>query len=238
MKWCVAVLAVGNISYAEDSKAVLDHYFQKHGIEVRYITNPPANIDLRGTHPSWWKLLIHSILPGYDFILCWDFDLLPRSPEVRITDDLDMTKLCLAWDSLALHQPQDRFRPSFKYNGGLIGYPASARPFLEGVFAKYAPGYYPSYEQYHLNDAIQEESYPVHELPNDVNVIFSFLGFETARFQHYTGKAEAKSKIKDHRNRYFSTRIAKDTQPSIARAKMFWLNSLQKSSTALRTPKS
>lgn len=205
MKWCVCIFAVGNISYAADSRKVLDHYFARHGIDVRYVTSPPVHLGLRGTHPSWWKLLAHAILPGYDFILCWDLDLLPRTPDVRIVEHLDMTKLCLAWDSCARHYPEEKFRPSFKYNGGLIGYPASARPFLEGVFQRYAPGIYPSYEQYHLNDDIEAAAYPVHELPSDVNVIFSFPDFETARFQHYTGKAEAKNYIKDHVRRYFAT---------------------------------
>lgn len=204
MRWCVLVLAVGEISYAPDSRRVLDDYFSRHGIEAHFITEIP-DLDLRKSHPSWWKLLAHKILPGYDFILCWDLDLLPRTPHVSILEDLDMTKLCLAWDWAALCFPTKKFRPSFKYNGGLIGYPASARPFLEGLFEAHAPGEFPSYEQYYLNDAIEEASYPVHELPKDVNVHFSFNEFRRARLQHYTYKQEAKRHIKAHVDRYFGT---------------------------------
>lgn len=202
MKLCVMVLAIGDISYAADSKRILTDYFSAHGIEYRFIESIP-DIDTRGSHPSWWKLLAHKIIPGYDYIVCWDLDLLPSSRDVSCINDFNTQQLCLAWDSHAKHNPNDLFIPEFKYNGGLIGYPSSAISFMEGIFNKYAPGTYPSYEQYYLNEEIAKQSYPVQELPGDMNVLYSAPEFDTARLQHYTYKDEAKSKIKDHVIRYF-----------------------------------
>ena len=202
MKWCVMVLAVGDIHYKDDSKKVLVDYFTRNKVEYHFIETTPS-LDLRGSHPSWWKLLAHKILPGYDYIICWDLDLLPSSHSMKCFHEFNPSSLCIAWDSHAKYHPDDLFVPEFKYNGGLIGYPASARNFLEGIFVKYAPGIYPSYEQYYLNEEIAKQSYSVQELPADLNVLYSAPGFETARLQHYTYKHEAKSKIKDHMLRYF-----------------------------------
>lgn len=199
------VLAVGTISYEKHSRRVLTHYFDKHNVDYHFITEAPAGLDTRNSHPSWWKLLAHRMCPGYDFIICWDLDLLPRTPSVSVFQSFDMAKLCLAWDSHALHHPNDRFLPSFKYNGGLIGYPAGARGFLEGVFEKYAPGTYPSYEQYYLNGEIASNQYEIHELDKDINVLFSFSEFPQARLQHYTYTNDAKQHIQSHADRYFST---------------------------------
>jgi hypothetical protein len=142
------ILSIGSITYKEDALAVLSHYFKSHNIEYHVIENAPPTIDVRGSHPSWWKLLAHSILPGYDFILCWDLDLLPNNPDVNIIDEFNMNLICLSWDSHAKHYPNDKFLPSFKYNGGLLGIPKSYKDTLESIFKRYAPGIYPSYKAY------------------------------------------------------------------------------------------
>jgi len=200
-KYCVVVLAAGNIFYKKDAMDVLTHYFKRHKIPFVFIESVPEGIDVRSSHPSWWKLLVHSFVPGYDFIICWDLDLLPKDQNVKVIDDFDMTKLCFAWDSHA--KTGQGWRPSFKYNGGLIGIPSAMSRFMQGIFEKHAPGDWPSYEQYYLNDELQDQAITVHELPSDVNVLYTFPGFDVARLQHYTYTEDAKSFIKNHRALYF-----------------------------------
>jgi hypothetical protein len=214
---CVVVFAIGSISYKSDSKAILSDYFKRHAISYKFIEEAPAGIDMKGSHPSWWKLMVHSIVPGYDFIICWDLDLLPRDPHVEVLHEFHRSSLCFAWDSHAKHFPTDKFRPSFKYNGGLMGIPASYADFMKSIFLKYAPGTYPSYEQYYLNDELETYKIPVHELPADINVLYSFSEFPSARLQHYTYKHEAKSKIHSHYEQYFGIQLF-DTRLDMIRA--------------------
>jgi len=204
ISYCVMVLAVGDIFYKEDASKVLKDYFSRHSIPYHFVMETPLGIDLKKSHPSWWKLLAHSILPGYDFILCWDLDLLPRSPNVNVICDFDMKRLCFAWDSHAKHKPNEVWRPSFKYNGGLIGIPKEYAAFTTSVFDKHAPGEWPSYEQYYLNDELEENAITICELPSDINVLYTFPKFEDARLQHYTYTEDAKHKIKGHCERYFN----------------------------------
>lgn len=208
INYCVMILAVGNISYKKDASEILSHYFTRHNIPYHFIESVPANINTRNAHPSWWKLLAHSILPGYDYIICWDLDLLPRNPDIQILEAFDISSLCLSWDSHAKKYPNDRFLPSFKYNGGLIGIPKLSSPFLENIFDMFAPGRYPSYEQYYLNEEISKQNIYIHELPSDINVLFSFSDFPTARLQHYTYTHTAKSHIRSHYETYFLKNIA------------------------------
>lgn len=211
MKLCVMVLSVGDIFYAEDSKKVLTHYFQKNNIDYRFIDKAPMNIDFRGSHPSWWKLLAHRILPGYDYIICWDLDLLPSNMNVNVLQEFHSHKLSLCWDTHAKYFPQQRYTPNFKYNGGLIGIPKEYSSFMEDVFQKHAPGTMPSWEQYYLNDEIANQQIVVHELPEDMNVLYTLPGFDTARLQHYTYGRNAKSKIRDHVVRYFQHLTGEDS---------------------------
>ena len=216
MRFCVAIFAIniGEIFYAEDSLKLFKDYFAHHGIEYHIITDPPDEFVEKKAHPSWAKLLIHKILPGYDFIITWDLDLLPRSRDVEVLKDFDMNILCMAWDSHAkqhlentIGTTQDRYlyRPSFRYNGGLIGIPKKYSEFMEKVFTQFAPGVWPSYEQYYLNEVIYKVEMNVHELPDDLNTLYMLHDFETARLQHYTGSPDAKLKIKEHVEKYFTT---------------------------------
>ena len=210
MKYCVMILSVGDIPYAKWSKPVLTHYFERHGIPYVFINESPNGIDLKGSHPSWWKLLAHTILPDYDYIICWDLDLLPITPSTEVLSDFSMTTPTMAWDTgIKLHpelrnNPNLSFLKHFKYNGGLIGIPHSHKEFFESVFYDYAPGILPSWEQYYLNNAVHDKGIDIHELLGDINVLYGLPGFECARLQHYTYKQEAKSKIEDHYKKYMS----------------------------------
>lgn len=70
MKWCVLVIAIdfGLISYKEDSFKVLKDYFTRKNIEYFIQETPPEVLIRKNAHPSWAKLLAHSIVPGYYFM--------------------------------------------------------------------------------------------------------------------------------------------------------------------------
>jgi hypothetical protein len=207
------VLSIGDIPYKHDAKQVLLDYFTTNNVPHVFIEEVPENV--KYAHPSWYKLLSHQLLPGYDFIICWDLDLLPTSRNVKFIDDYDMKKLCMCYDtSVVIYPNHKHFTPSFKYNGGLIGIPKSIAPFTEGVFQRHAPGTYPSYEQYYFNDDIELFKIQVHRLPNDLNYLYCIpLGiphrtdeFNSARFKHYTMQTKGEEKvllIRNHRWNYF-----------------------------------
>ena len=197
-KWCVVVFAHGDIFYGPDSKRVLEDYFRFNGIPYYLITEKPS-FDTKESHPSWWKLKVHSIVRGYDFIITWDLDLLPRSRDVKVIQEFDMTKLCMVRDSTV----SDTEQGSFKYNGGLIGIPKTHQSFMEKIFDTHAPGYLCDYEQYYLNNAIHELNIPVHEMPRKINALCGTRYFPDADLQHYTYEPNSKHKISLHCQQYF-----------------------------------
>jgi hypothetical protein len=200
------VIAIGDIFYKADAKEVLVHYFEKHEIPYVFIEEHPR--DIKKIDPSWLKMICHRILPGYDTIICWDLDLLPASPDVKVMDDFDLNKLCLARDGLAtLMSKAGRilpYCPDFKYNGGLICVPKRFKINVELIFDVFAPGGLPWWEQCYLNNIIAEYNLPIHELPSDINVFYSLENFNTARLKHYTFGNGAKQSIAKHRRDYFS----------------------------------
>ena len=141
LNYCVMILAIGNIFYKEDAMSILIDYFTNKKIPYIFITEVPKNIDFKNSHPSWWKLLAHDILPNYEYIICWDLDLLPRDKNVNVLDEFNLNEICLAYDSFAKYFPNDRLYKSFKYNGGLIGIPKSKSNFTKNVFLKYCNNY-------------------------------------------------------------------------------------------------
>lgn len=215
MKLCVAVLDVGSVPYSSVSRSILEHYFTTNNIPYHFITSSIVNgIDLnnKAAHPSWWKMIIHRILPDYDYIICWDLDLLPKSPSVNIINLFDLTNKAL---TMAFDSPGNTvsFAPHFKYNGGLIGIPSSLSFFTEYIYDTYAPGTLPSYEQYYLNEEIFDKEIAVYELPRNINVLYPTKleerpQFHEAILQHYTygfGSQENRLQlIENHKATYFS----------------------------------
>lgn len=204
MKFCVAIFAIGDIFYKEYSIPVLEDYFTRHNIDYRFIDRVEGGLR---AHPSWLKLLVYKIIPDYDYIICMDLDLLPKNPDVSFIDDFDFSKLSMCVDTGVKHNADENFseiyRRNFRYNGGLIGIPKKMAEFMEGVYDKHAPGKYPSYEQYYLNNEIVKQGIEIHELPDDLNCLFSYPEFKNARLQHYTSKPAAKSFIESHCENYF-----------------------------------
>jgi hypothetical protein len=192
------VLAIGDIFYKADSLKILTHYFNKQNVDYHIIEQVPENIDFKNSHPSWWKLLCHKILRDYDYIICWDLDLLPIHSNVNFLQHFDMNKITMAIDSCAKHYPHLKYNNNFKYNGGLIGIPKTLAFIMEDIFNKYAPGTRPSWEQYYLNDTIVEKGLIIHELPDTINVLFSTPDFNNALIKHYTFSSSAKEQIKYH----------------------------------------
>jgi len=198
-KWCVVIFAYGDIFYAPDSKRVLEDYFRFHGIPYYFITEKPLSFDTKEAHPSWWKLKVHSIVRGYDFIITWDLDLLPRNRHAKVIQEFDMTKICMVRDS-SVSDTDDGF---FKYNGGLIGIPKTYQSFMENIFDTHAPGVLADYEQYYLNHELFQNNMKIHELPRKLNGLYSTQYFPDALLQHYTHGHQAKHKIFEHRQMYF-----------------------------------
>lgn len=198
-KWCVVIFAYGDIFYALDSKRVLEDYFRFHGIPYYFITEKPLSFDTKEAHPSWWKLKVHSIVRGYDFIITWDLDLLPRNRHAKVIQEFDMTKICMVRDS-SVSDTEDGF---FKYNGGLIGIPKTYQSFMENIFDTHAPGVLADYEQYYLNNELFQNNMKIHELPRKLNGLYSTRYFPDALLQHYTHGHGAKYKISEHRQMYF-----------------------------------
>jgi hypothetical protein len=214
MKWCVLIIAIdfGLISYKEDSLKVLKDYFTRKNIEYFIQETPPEVLIRKSAHPAWAKLLAHSIVPGYDFIIVWDLDLLPKNKDVDIIQHFDMNKLCLAWDTFArFHHTMKNAEQylysykTFKYNTGLIGLPSHMSSFFEEIFIKYAPGRLESYEQYYVNDEIYYNKIDICELPDDLNCFYNTGGWKDSRLIHYTGSKEAKDNIKVHVENYFNS---------------------------------
>ena len=199
-----------NLSYAPHSLRLFKDYFAHHEIEYHIITKPPTPIIEKNVHPSWTKLFPHRLLPGYDYIIVWDLDLLPRNRSVKVIKDFNMEKLSLAWDSNAkIHSIATEgkgylYFPSFRYNTGLIGVPSSSQEFLDSVFIKYAPGILPSFEQYYFNEEVVQQNIEICELSDDLNMMYGKPGFSTARLQHYTGEPHTKSYVKSHVEKYFA----------------------------------
>jgi hypothetical protein len=191
------VLAVGDIFYKADSLKILTHYFNKQNVDYHIIEQIP-DIDIKNSHPSWWKLLCHKILLDYDYIICWDLDLLPIHSNVDFLQYFNFNKITMAQDSCAKHYPEMKYNNNFKYNGGLIGIPKTLAFIMEDIFNKYAPGTRPSWEQYYLNDTIVEKGLDIHELPDTINVLHSTPDFSNALLKHYTFSFIAKDQIKYH----------------------------------------
>lgn len=206
-KWCVVVFAHGDIFYAPDSKRVLEDYFKFNGIPYYFVTEKPS-FDTKDAHPSWWKLKVHSMFPVYDFIITWDLDLLPRSRDIKVIHEFDMTKLCMVRDS-SVPDTENGYSPC-KYNGGLIGIPKTFQAFMENIFDRCAPGgFNDGWEQGHLNQAIYECNIQLYELPRKLNGLYSTQYFQDALLQHYTHGDNAKYKISEHHNMYFDVNVDK-----------------------------
>jgi hypothetical protein len=205
----VFIIAIGDQDYKKPALEVLKDYFSSRNNFEIFILEEDGDLNAKKAHPSWLKLISHRYTKNDNFTLCWDLDLLPRSPEVDFPIKmLDNASLNMCYDtSVVLNH--SKFNHNFYYNGGLIGIPVCCREFVESVYYNKAPGSYPSYEQYYLNDAIADQAYPINLLDCKYNTLYhNGELFEESDFLHYTWGCNDSSQrselIKKHYNEYFS----------------------------------
>uniref|UniRef100_A0A6C0JW53 Methyltransferase n=1 Tax=viral metagenome TaxID=1070528 RepID=A0A6C0JW53_9ZZZZ len=206
MKYCVLVIAIGDIHYKADAKEVLTHYFEKHGIPYVFLEeNLSPELNYKKAHPSWLKMICHRILPGYDSIICWDLDLLPATPDTLVIQDFDLTRMCLAIDDTIRINGTEIHPscPNFKYNCGLICIPKKYSNFTENIYDTFAPGTLQLWEQFYFNNMVFEENIDIFVLPDDINVFCGTNNFKMARLQHFTYGLYAKHLLTLHKYLYF-----------------------------------
>lgn len=208
----VAILNVGTVPYAGVALQVIRDYLNRWDIRF-FEVNQIEGVNHKHAHPSWVKLLMHQVLAtNMEFILNWDLDLLPVKGASDIREHLDPHHFNMAIDS-SLLAGFPGYNANFLYNGGLMGIPAEMASWCQHLYQKHAPGTYPSYEQYYLNDAIKHDNIPVHRIPPKFNTLYprNSAGnalWRVAEFKHYTfGVMDANDKkrlMEEHARDYFS----------------------------------
>lgn len=205
----IFIIAIGEPCYKEPALAILRDYFSQFSFIKLFILEDDKDLNIKNAHPSWLKLISHQYTKDNNLTLCWDLDLLPRSKNSTFDFSLlSMDRLSMCYDtSVVLGYP--RFNSNFYFNGGLISIPPSQRDFVEGVYKSCAPGQYPSYEQYYLNDAIAITGQIVNRLPLEYNTLYHDGElFQKTFFMHYTWQCNDSSDrnklIQQHYENYFS----------------------------------
>jgi hypothetical protein len=205
----VFIIAIGNQEYKKPALDILLDYFSSQGLEVFVLEHMDTH-NTKNAHPSWLKLISHKYTQNNKFTLCWDLDLLPSNKGVVIDIDmLDNTSLNMCYDTSVV-LGHHKFNENFFYNGGLIGIPLSFRQHTENIYNTFAPGYYPSYEQYYLNDYIAHNNIKMNILDSKYNTLYHNGDmFSNAHFQHYTwmcnNGTDRDILIKQHYDKYFRT---------------------------------
>lgn len=190
--------------YAKHSIPIMEKFCKHNNINL-FILDHDIEQNIHNKHPSWLKLFCHDLVDD-DFILCWDLDLLPKK-KYKL-DFLDISKINLAYDSCHLKE-NFVFNGKFKYNCGLIGIPKSYSDFFKNIyFAHAANSYYPSYEQYHVNDLIYDSKIQINVIDNKYNYLYD--GNEIPEYIeniHYTWKIKSNEHriklIEDHFNKHY-----------------------------------
>jgi hypothetical protein len=170
MKNAVLVTAIPDMDWVKTHGAmcleVIRKYFERHNHELIVITERPK-VDAK--HNSWLWLLGHKLYPGYNYLLCWNLDILPQLFDVDIFDYLDMNRIaaCVEFNGLSTF-------PYYRYNCGLVGMPQKYQAFFEGCFNKWGnnPKNWPSWEQYYVNMELGEQAIDVQEIPRKFNTFY------------------------------------------------------------------
>jgi hypothetical protein len=203
----IFIIAIGNPYYKKLSLEILKDYFTSYNFKI-FILEDSGELNIKNAHPSWLKLISHKYTNDDNFTLCWDLDLLPRAKYTPFdVKKIDFEKINMCYDtSVLLNSP--KFNNNFFFNGGLIGIPISERNFMENIYEKHAPGVYPSYEQYYLNDEIVDNKKEINTLPVKYNTLFhNGELFDQTDFSHYTWRCNDTSDrdklIEEHYTKYF-----------------------------------
>ena len=210
----VILISVGDLPYSKYSIPLIQSLCDYNQVKLHVITaDLPQNINR--SHPAWLKLFCHDICDS-DFVIVWDCDLVPTRL-YNLYDYFDMTKINMAYDGMYI-RTGNFFNHKFKYNSGLIGIPKTYSQQVQQIYYKYSKdSTYPSWEQYHLNDTIYDENWPIHVLDNVINCM-DYMNYvnpnstANALNLHYTShwvdgveiKIDRTKMIKDHYDKYLS----------------------------------
>ena len=206
----IFIIAIGNQEYKKYSLEILKHFFSKYSNVKLFVLEDELDLNMKKAHPSWLKLISHEYTQDENLTLCWDLDLLPKNQNVEFDfSDLSTDHISMCYDtSVLLNFP--KFNSKFYLNGGLIGIPLCKREELKNLYLSKAPGTYPSYEQYYLNDYFYDKNEIVNILPAKYNTLYhNGQLFDESDFLHYTWQCndsfERNILIKKHHELYFST---------------------------------
>lgn len=201
----VLVISIGEMEYSKYSIPLIKRLCDHNNIKLTVLTSDiPQNI--YNLHPSWLKVFSHDICSS-DFVISWDCDLVP----VNLYDMksvFDINKYNLAKDAIYL-RTGNFFNHKFKYNCGLIGIPRAESENLKSIYlTKGKDSIYPSWEQYHINDYIYDNSLPVYELDTKYNWMERDQLPDGVRNIHYNLNVnsihERNALVKEHFQKYAS----------------------------------
>lgn len=174
-----------------------------------YVLKQNLNQNVFNLHPSWLKLFCHEIVED-DFVICWDLDLVPtRFFDLKKLFNQEMLNLSKDWSLFNNGQfNRTGYNYKFQFNCGLIGIPKSYDKFFRDIY--YDCGYnsfYPSYEQYHVNDKIFDTNQEVNVLDPRLNYFKEIENYpEDVYSVHYTWKIKSNQHriqlIENHNERY------------------------------------
>lgn len=187
-KFCIFVVDSypNEVEWASTARSLLQKHFSDNGFEAVF-TGQNLKHNTRGAHPSWYKTLAHRHTDyKYDFILCWDLDLIPcKSDSVSIVfDEVDTKKFYSCPDTilfergcLSSNEKYTRMDCSdcskFRWNCGLLGIPKSHASTLEKMYDDNCNSTRHSWEQYYINDYLSANEHLIVD-GNYMNNILSF----------------------------------------------------------------
>ena len=182
---------VGNLEYSKYSLPLIKKLCEYNDIKL-FVLDEDVEANIHKAHPSWLKLLCHSLIDD-EFILCWDADLIPARL-YKFDKLINFDKINACYDQSYVRDGFT-FNGKFKYNCGLIGIPKKYKTFMEDIYHnKSANTRYPSYEQYHVNDALYDNNISIHNLDTSLNMMYDgseILENNSNYNIHYTWKIKS-----------------------------------------------
>ena len=178
----IFVINVGDTEYSQYSIPLIQKLAEYNNINL-FVLDRDIKLNINKAHPSWLKLFCHDIIDD-DFILTWDLDLVPtRLYDLPI---MNKTMINMCYDISYINNIP--FNYKFKYNCGLIGISKSYSNFCKEIYRQSASSKLPSYEQYHFNNSLYDNSVEINLLPQTLNNMYSGIIDHDSLNIHYTYK--------------------------------------------------
>lgn len=178
------------LPYLDIAVKYITSYWNRLGIECKFVYRWPPEYAV--SRPTWIKELAPRLFPGHDFYICQDLDLIPvpGAADVREYIRTDCMNMAL---SMAAVSGMCENHPHFKYQAGLMCYPATMADTLFDIWNQYHGDPLKWYDgimagdQYYLNMYLGENNIHVHELPRSFNQNY-IIGTSNlcANFLHFT----------------------------------------------------